>query len=116
MGSMGTAMCIAERLLDGSTLVSAGYGASMARFDSDGFQTLSFGHARDVPLEVKPFFYASFQLLQGNGILVANWQGHGADNGKKGQQLLEFNESGELRGSWSDGDRISSLQGLLLLS
>jgi len=107
---------LAERLSDGSTLVSAGYGATMARFDSNGCLTLSYGHERDLPLEVKPFFYATFQILQGSGVLVANWQGHGADNGRKGQQLLEFNHSGKLLGAWSDSDRISSLQGLLLLS
>lgn len=104
-----------SRLDDGSTLVSAGYGAFMARFDADGQLQSTFGAAGDVPDEVAPFFYASFQRLADGRLLVANWQGHGPDNGHKGRQLLEFDPAGHLLGSWSDAQRISSLQGILVL-
>jgi len=103
----------AERLADGGTLVSAGYGAFMARFDSAGMSR--FGGAGQIPDEVAPFFYATFERLPDGGLLVANWQGHGPDNGHKGRQLLEFDREGKLLRSWTFGDCISSLQGLLLL-
>lgn len=105
----------AERRADGSTLVSAGYGAFMALFDAAGACIRRFGAASDVPAEVAPFFYASFAQLDDGRLLVANWQGHGPDNGHKGRQLLEFDAVGRLQGSWSAGDRISSLQGILVL-
>jgi len=105
----------AERQADGSTLVSAGYGAFMARFNSQGECVQRFGAAGEVPQDVAPFFYASYQQLPNGRLLVANWQGHGPDNGHKGRQLLEFDAAGQLLGSWSNPAHISSLQGLLLL-
>lgn len=106
---------LAQRQADGSTLVSAGYGAFMARFNPQGQLIGTFGRATEVPAEVAPFFYATFQVLEDGRILVANWQGHGEDNGAKGRQLLEFSASGVLLGSWSDAEKISSLQGLLIV-
>jgi hypothetical protein len=103
----------AERLSDGSTLVSAGYGAFMSRFDADGNCIERFGAAGQVPGEVAPFFYASFEQLPNGHLLVANWQGHGPDNGHKGRQLLEFDTARQVVGSWSAPERISSLQGIL---
>jgi hypothetical protein len=105
----------AERLPDGSTLVSAGYGAFMARFSADGSLAGTFGRAQDLPPEIAPFFYATFQLRADGRLLVANWQGHGPDQGAKGRQLVEFTAEGRFHGSWSAPDVISSLQGLLLL-
>lgn len=105
----------AQRFPDGSTLVSAGYGAFMARFDAQGSLMTTFGAAADLPSEIAPFFYASFQVLADGRIVVANWQGHGPDNGEKGRQLLEFDQAGRLLGSWSDPHKISSLQGIMVL-
>jgi hypothetical protein len=106
---------MAQRQPDGTTLVSAGYGAFIARFDVRGALTGTFGRAGEVPEEVAPFFYATFQVLDDGRIVVANWQGHGPDNGGKGRQLLEFSPSGKLLDSWSDEEKISSLQGILVL-
>lgn len=105
----------AQRFADGTTLVSAGYGAFMARFDAQGRLTGTFGRAEELPPEVEPFFYANFQVLDDGRIVVANWAGHGPDNGAKGRQLLEFDAAGRLLGTWSDADKISSLQGILVL-
>jgi hypothetical protein len=105
----------AERLADGSTLVSAGYGAFMAHFDAAGALAQTFGGKGDVPPEIEPNFYATFQVLDDGRLLVANWEGHGPGNGRKGRQLLEFSPAGEFIGSWSDPERISSLQGILVL-
>ncbi|WP_053228382.1 hypothetical protein [Spirochaeta cellobiosiphila] len=106
---------LAHRYKDGSTIVSAGYGAFMAKFDKAGQLLETFGGHNEVPEEIAPFFYAAFEILPDGGVLVANWQGHGRDNGTKGKQLVEFDINGKYRGSWSNPERISSLQGLLLL-
>lgn len=105
----------AERRADGTTLVSAGYGAFMALFDANGDCVRRFGAAAEVAPEVAPFFYASFEQLADGKLLVANWQGHGPENGHKGCQLLEFAADGRLQDNWSAGDRISSLQGILVI-
>lgn len=105
----------ADRLEDGSTLVSAGYGAFMAVFSESGELVRRFGAADEAPQAVAPFFYASHAFMPDGHLLVANWQGHGADNGHKGQQLLKFDPEGRIVATWSAPDRISSLQGLLLV-
>ncbi len=102
-------------LKDGSFLVSAGYGAFMARFSKDGKLLSTFGGKGEVPEELNPFFYASFSVCNDDSILVANWQGHGPDNGGKGRQLIRFSAEGEYLESLSFPDHVSSLQGLLLL-
>jgi hypothetical protein len=105
----------ADRLAEGRTLVSAGYGTFMALFDSAGNCIKRFGTPDQVPVGVEPYFYATFHQLENGNLLVANWQGHGPDNGSKGEQLLEFNAAHQLIGTWSSPDRISSLQGILPL-
>lgn len=104
-----------QRLNDGRTLVSAGYGAFMAYFDSDGNIEKTFGRKEELPPEIEPFFYASFRFAPDGSLLVANWEGHGPDNGNKGRQLLRFNADGEYLESVSFPEEISSLQGLLVL-
>jgi len=106
---------LAHRFDDGTTLVSGGYGPFFAVFDRSGGLVRTFGGKGQVPDEVSPNFYASFELLGDGGLLVANWQGHGPDNGAKGRQLLEFGPEGGFRAAWSDPTRISSLQGILVL-
>jgi hypothetical protein len=106
----------AERNADGTTLVSAGYGAVMVLFDAAGNVQQRFGAAADLPADVAPFFYASFQQLDNGHLLVANWLGHGPDNGHKGRQLLEFDAQRRLVATWSAPDRISSLQGILVVA
>jgi hypothetical protein len=103
------------RLDDGRTIVSSGYGAFMAVFSKTGKLVKRFGEKKKLPPEINPNFYASFQIAQDGNILVANWQGHGPDNGEKGRQLLCFSSEGDYLKSWSFPDKISSLQGLLLL-
>ncbi len=105
----------ARPMTDGTILVSAGYGAFMARFDSSGRLLQKFGARAQMPPAVRPNFYASFDVDNKGRIFVANWQGHGPGNGNKGRQLLCFSPGGELQGDWSWPQEISSLQGLLLL-
>jgi hypothetical protein len=105
---------MAHRYTDGTTLVSGGYGPFFAVFARDGALVRTFGAKDQVPAEVSPNFYASFEFLD-RGMVVANWQGHGPANGAKGRQLVFFGPDGEYQGSWSDPERISSLQGILVL-
>lgn len=102
-------------LSDGNILVTAGYGAFIGRFSANGELLSTFGGVDHVPEEVKPYFYATMRIVENGNILVVNWQGHGADNGEKGRQLLLFSKDGEYLESWSFPRMVSSLQGLLLL-
>jgi hypothetical protein len=100
---------------NGHLLVTAGYGAFVVELDATGKILRQFGGKDQVPAAVRPFFYAMFQLLANDHLVLANWQGHGPGFGRSGVQLLEFNGAGELVWSWSQAELISSLQGVLVL-
>lgn len=106
----------ALRLRDGRILASAGYGAFMAELDANGKLLRTFGGASQVPAGVNPYFYAMFQVLPDGNVIVANWQGHGAGNGAKGMQLLEFAPDGTIAWQWKQPPAlVSSLQGIIIL-
>lgn len=103
------------RLPSGHLIVSAGYGAFMVELDAEGKVVRKFGGKGQVPDKVNPFFYASFQLLPGGHVMLANWQGHGPGFGESGVQLLEFDEAGNIVWQWRTAAGVSSLQGLLVI-
>jgi hypothetical protein len=105
----------ALRLANGNLLVSAGYGAFLVELDPNGKIVRKFGGKEQVPENVRPFFYAMFQLLPNGHVVLANWQGHGSGFGSSGVQLLEFNATGEIVWQWSEAGMISSLQGVVVL-
>jgi hypothetical protein len=112
----------ALRLPNGDTLMSAGYGTTlqhgstfMAEVDADGKMVRKFGAAADVPAEVHPYFYATFQLLAEGDVVVANWQGHGAGHNDSGVQILEFDPKGAIVWEWNDRAFVSSVQAVLVL-
>jgi hypothetical protein len=105
----------AVRLPNGHTLASAGYGAFLVELDPAGKIVRKFGAKGETPEAVNTNFYATFQLLPNGDVVVANWQGHGPGHGKSGVQLLEFDRAGAIVWQWSEVEKISSLQGVLVL-
>ncbi len=102
----------ALRLSNGNTVVSAGYAGNLQFIASDG----SLIKTMSGPDEVKPNFYAGFQILDNGNFLVTNWQGHGSTFGSSGVQLLEYDTNGKLVWSWKqDATKYSSLQGVIAL-
>ncbi len=102
----------ALRLANGQTMVSSGYDANFQLFAADG----TFISSITGPAEVKPVFYAGFQVMENGNYVVTNWQGHGPGFGASGTQLLEYNPAGELVWSWKQyPNRFSSLQGVIVL-
>lgn len=102
----------ALRLKNGKTVVSSGYAKNFQIFKKDGKVADTIGG----PAEVKPNFYAGFQILSNGNYIVTNWQGHGKKFGAIGTQLLEYTPNGKLAWSWQqDAARFSSLQGVIVL-
>ncbi|MBV9989056.1 MAG: hypothetical protein JO301_15360 [Chitinophagaceae bacterium] len=100
------------RLANGNTLVSGGYAGNMQLFSPEGklIQTITG------PDEVKPNFYAGYQILPDGNFVVINWQGHGPAMGEKGNQLLEYSMDGKLLWSWKQDPRhFSSLHAVIVL-
>jgi len=105
----------AVRLPNGDTFASAGYGAFLVELDAVGKIVRKFGAKGETPEAVNTNFYATFQLLPNGDVVVANWQGHGPGHGHSGVQLLEFDRTGAIVWQWSEAEKISSLQGVLVL-
>lgn len=105
----------AVRLGNGNTLASAGYGAFLVELDEKGGVVRKFGGKGEVPETMKPNFYATFQVLPNDHVVVANWQGHGPGHGASGMALIEFDPAGAVAWTWNDPARTSSLQGVLIL-
>ena len=105
----------ALRLPNGHTLADAGYGAFFVELDANGTVIRRFGAKGETPPEVNTNFYAMFQLLPNDHVVVANWQNHGPGHGAEGVQMLEFDPAGKLVWQWSEAKLISSLQGVLVL-
>lgn len=105
----------ALRRPNGHTLASAGYGAFLVELDSAGAVVRKFGGKNQVPERIRPFFYAMFQLLPNDHVIVANWQDHGPGHGSSGVQLLQFDPAGAIVWQWSEAKMISSLQGVVVL-
>jgi hypothetical protein len=105
----------AVRLPNGHTLASAGYGAFMVELDAQGAVARRFAAQASMPPAVNANFYAMFQLLPNGHIVLANWQQHGPGHGHEGVQLFELDENAAIVWQWSEADKISSLQGVLVL-
>lgn len=105
----------ALRLPNGHLLASAGYGAFFVELDANGTVIRKFAAKEDMPAAVNANFYATFQLLPNNHIVVANWQAHGPGHGTSGVQLFELDEKATIVWQWSEAKIISSLQGVLVL-
>lgn len=105
----------AVRRPDGHLLISAGYGAFLVELDESGREVRRWGGPGGLPESFRPLFFAMFQCLPNGNIVLANWQGHGEDHGASGVQLIEFAPGGEVVWTWSRAERISSMQGILVL-
>ncbi len=102
----------ALRLANGRTIVSTGFSKNFQFFSADGKLVDSISG----PPEVKPNFYAGFQILPNGNFIVTNWQGHGPGFGATGTQILEYTPAGSLAWKWQqDAGRMSSLQGVIVL-
>jgi hypothetical protein len=104
---------MALRLDAGETVVSCGYAANLQFFDESGDYLRKITGGAD---DVRPFFYAGFQILNSGNYVVTNWQDHGTGHGDSGLQVLEYDPSGNLVWYWKqDPTFVSSLQGVIVL-
>jgi len=103
----------ALRLEDGNTLVTCGYAADLQLFDPAGRLVGRFS----APAAVRPFFFAGLQRLSSGRYLVANWQGHGREQGALGLQVLLFDQNLSLLDTWHQNPAcFSSVQGVAAAS
>lgn len=104
----------AVRTKKGNTYVASGYGSSVNLYDKEGELKLAFGKQEGQAPKGADFF-ADFQILRNGHIVVCNWMGHGRQDSKKGDQLVQFDRKGNVVWSWHDPEMAGCLHGLIVL-
>jgi hypothetical protein len=104
------------RLPSGNLLVCGGYDPRMFEVDLEGkvvkmIGPRQAGQEKDLGLHL----LAGFQILKNGHIVVSNWSGHGAEDSRKGVQIVEFDPQGEVVWTWHDPERAGSIDGLIVL-
>lgn len=103
----------ATRLSNGNVLVATGHGANLTILDTAGKVVKTYGGTNQPQVaEVKPNFYAMFQVLKNGHIVVSNW--HPTDPGNC-VQVLEYDTSGQMVWSFKDPTRITAIHGVLVI-
>jgi hypothetical protein len=103
---------------DQDTLVCSGFGSSCDVVDKTTHKvTFRFGTKQMVnAAQIRPNFFAEFEVLPNGNIITSNWQGHGAGNGMSGVQVLEFDPRGSVVWFWMQDPTIfSSIQGVQVM-
>lgn len=90
-----------------------GYGAQLVRFANDG-SVISVWQAPAAD-GLKSVFYAQPQELSNGHVYVANWTGHGAQDSRKGWQVIEFDETGKVVWTLHDPETYGSVSGVIVL-
>ena len=105
---------MAEELPDGHLLAATGSGGFIAELDKEDKIVRKVG-GKPGPEGVGIHFFAGIHVLKNGNIVVANWTGHGADDGEKGTQLLEYDSAGNIVWRWHDPKNAGSIQNVVIL-
>ncbi|HET6336582.1 MAG TPA: hypothetical protein VFG30_25340 [Polyangiales bacterium] len=84
---------------DGSYYATNGHGGQLLAFASGGQRRVVGGKGSVSAQTVTIYQPGQFQILQNGHIVMTNWT---AENGGKGQQLVEYDPEGNLVWSWDD--------------
>jgi hypothetical protein len=98
---------------DGTYYATNGHGGQLLAFPAGGQQKVIGGRASPSASKVTIYQPGQFQILQNGNIVITNWT---AENGGKGQQLVEYDRDGNMVWSWDDAAvRPQGMETLLVL-
>lgn len=102
--------------LNGNYLVSTCYATGLAEVTPSG-EVVGLLGGGDHPRakELGWFAFTGFQVLPNGNTVVTTWNGHGADDSRKGVQLMEFDSDGQIVWTWHDPDRAGSILAVVVL-
>jgi hypothetical protein len=98
---------------DGTYYATNGHGGQLLAFAPGGQRRVVGGKGSASAQTVTIYQPGQFQILQNGHIVITNWT---AENGGKGQQLVEYDPDGNMVWSWDDPSvRPQGLETLLVL-
>jgi hypothetical protein len=98
---------------DGGCWVGGGYARQAYAYAEDG--TLQKTFEAKMPEGLKSNFYAGLVEQANGNLIVANWNGHGAEDSKNGWQIVEFDKDGTCVWHLHDPVGIGSITGVIVL-
>lgn len=105
----------AERLDNGHTLVSTGFGASLLEFDENWKLVMTVGGKGKIPGVDFNLFFAQAQQLKSGNYMIAHWTGHKREDSKKAPQVLEMTKDGKVVWKWHHPERAGSIHGIAVI-
>ncbi|MDR2641454.1 MAG: aryl-sulfate sulfotransferase [Planctomycetaceae bacterium] len=99
---------------DGNLLVAGGYGCFVAEYDKDNKEVRKWG-GLPAPDGLTFIFFSKMQILKNGNLVVATWTGHGANDSKKGIQLVEFDANGKVVWTWHNPKLAGSINNIIVL-
>ena len=98
---------------DGTYYATNGHGGQLLAFAPGGQRRVIGGKSSPSASKVTIYQPGQFQILQNGNIVITNWT---AENGGKGQQLVEYAPDGNMVWSWDDAAiRPQGMETLLVL-
>jgi len=105
----------AERMKNGHTLISTGYGGTLLELDQEWNLVRKIGGKGNIKGMPETHFFAQVAELANGNYVIAHWTGHGANDSQKAPQAIELNKEGQLVWSWHDPERAGSLHGIAVI-
>ncbi|MDR0520633.1 MAG: hypothetical protein LBH00_02140 [Planctomycetaceae bacterium] len=103
-----------KELPNGHWLAATGYDCRILEIDKENKTVRTLG-GNPAPEGLTYIFFSKFQVLPNGHIVVATWTGHGAEDSRKGQQLVQFDKEGKVVWQWHDPALAGSLNGVIIL-
>jgi hypothetical protein len=98
---------------EGGFWVTGGYAEALYAYSTEG-EILKTFEAQQ-PGKLKNHFYGGLCVQSNGNLMVANWTGHGANDGQKGWQVIEFDATGKVVWYLHDPVSYGSISGIDLL-
>lgn len=99
---------------EGTYWISGGYARAWFEMRSDGRVEKQFELA-NLPNGLISHFFSGFQVLPNRHVVITHWTGHGADDSRKGWQVVEFDTQGKIVWKWHDPKLAGSAHGIIVL-
>ena len=99
MPTGGSPTYMGLKTADGTYYATNGHGGQVLAFPPGGQKKVLGGKGSTSAQKVTIYQPGQFQLLQNGNIVTTNWT---AENGGKGQQLVEYDPAGNMVWSWDD--------------
>ena len=97
----------------GGYWVGGGFARQAYAYAEDGAILTTF--EAKMPEGLKNNFYAGVVELANGNLIVANWNGHGAEDSKNGWQILEFDREGACVWNLHDPAAYGSITGVIVI-